>query len=49
VQEARIEIRGAMTRHAAEALSLEIRRLARQYGIDVTQVRVERPEEERLP
>ena len=45
--DARFEVRGAMTRRAAEALQLEIRRLARRYGIHVKQIRIERPEGER--
>lgn len=36
-----------MDRHAAEALQLEIRRLAKRCGIDVKEIRIERPEEER--
>ncbi len=44
----RVELRGAMNRHEAEALRLEILRLARRYDIDVKTVRIERPEEERL-
>jgi hypothetical protein len=42
-----VEILGAMTRRAAEALQLEIRRLARRYDIDIEQIRIERPEEQR--
>jgi len=44
----RVEIRGTMDRHAAEALRLELLRLARRYDIEVKAIRVERPEEERL-
>jgi hypothetical protein len=48
-QEQRFEVHGRMDRHAAEALQLEIRRLAKRYGIEVKQIRIERPEKERLP
>ncbi|MBI3457547.1 MAG: hypothetical protein HY002_17345 [Candidatus Rokubacteria bacterium] len=37
----RIEITGIPDRHAAEALQLEIRRLARRYGIDIREIRIE--------
>jgi hypothetical protein len=43
----RLEIRGRMDRHAAEALQLEARRLAKRYGIDIQGIRLERPEERR--
>lgn len=38
----RIEIRGDLDRHAVEALYLEIRRLARRYGFDISEFRVEK-------
>ena len=43
----RLEISGKMDRHAAEALQLEARRLAKRYGIDMQGIRLERPEEGR--
>ena len=43
----RLEISGRMDRHAAEALQLEARRLAKRYGIDIKGIRLERPEEGR--
>jgi hypothetical protein len=43
----RLEISGVMDRHAAEALQLEARRLAKRYGIDIEVIGPERPEEER--
>ena len=43
----RLEISGVMDRHAAEALQLEARRLAKRYGIDIEVIGTERPEEER--
>ena len=43
-----LEVRGTMDRHAAEALRLEILRLARRYDVEVKAIRVERPEEGRL-
>jgi hypothetical protein len=42
-----LEISGVMDRHAAEALQLEARRLAKRYGIDIEAIGLERPEEER--
>jgi type IV pilus biogenesis protein CpaD/CtpE len=42
----RIEISGELDRHAAEALQLELRRLARRHGIDVREARVEKLDEE---
>lgn len=36
----RIEITGDMDRHAMEALYLEIRRLARQYGVKIKEFRI---------
>lgn len=38
----RIEITGDLNRHAAEALYLEIRRLARRYGVDIKEFRIEK-------
>ncbi len=35
---ARIEISGRLDRHAIEAIRLEVRRLARQYGVEVKEV-----------
>ena len=43
----RLEISGVMDRHAAEALQLEARRLAKRYGIDIEVIGPERSEEER--
>jgi hypothetical protein len=43
----RLNISGKMDRHAAEALQLEARRLAKRYGIDIKGVRLERPQEGR--
>jgi len=40
----RVEISGRMDRHAAEALQLELRRLAKRHGIDVKDVRIDRPD-----
>ena len=42
-----LEIIGEMDRHAAEALRLEILRLARGIGIEVEEIRIEKaaPEE----
>lgn len=37
-----IEIAGISDRHAAEALYLEIRRLARRYGINIKEIRIEK-------
>lgn len=37
----RIEITGIGDRHAAEALQLEIRRLAKRYGVDIKEIRIE--------
>jgi ABC-type uncharacterized transport system substrate-binding protein len=36
----RIQITSAADRHALEALQLEIRRLAREHGYEVTDVRI---------
>lgn len=43
-QVTRLEITGSLDRHAAEALQLEVRRLARRYGVEVRSVRIEREE-----
>jgi hypothetical protein len=43
----RLEISGKMDRHAAEALQLEARRIAKRYGIDLKGIRLERPQEGR--
>ena len=43
-QDPRVAISGYMDRHAAEALRLELRRLAKRHGLDVKEVRVERPD-----
>jgi len=40
----RVEISGRMDRHAAEALQLELRRLAKRHGVDIKDVRIHRPE-----
>ena len=40
-----IEIRAELDRRAAEVLQLEIRRLARRYGAEITEFRVETPRE----
>ena len=40
----RVEISGRMDRHAAEALQLELRRLAKRHGLDIKEVRIDRPE-----
>jgi len=41
-QTERIEIRGDLDHHAAEALQLEIRRLAKHHGIDIVDIRCEK-------
>jgi hypothetical protein len=38
----RIELRGDLDRHAAEALQIEIRRLAKHHGIDIVEMRWEK-------
>ena len=38
----RIEISGDLDRQAVEALHLELRRLARRYGIEIAEVRIRR-------
>ena len=40
----RVEISGRMDRHAAEALQLEVRRLAKRHRVDIKEVRIDRPE-----
>jgi len=43
----RVEISGRMDRHAAEALQLELRRLAKRHGVDIVDikdVRIDRPQ-----
>ncbi|MBI4610124.1 MAG: hypothetical protein HY726_14080 [Candidatus Rokubacteria bacterium] len=42
----RLEISGDLDRHAAEAIRLEIRRLAKRYGVDIHALRVEAAEED---
>ncbi len=39
--EERFEVTGDLERHAAEALALELRRLARRYGVEVEEVSIE--------
>lgn len=38
----RIEITGDLGRHAVEALQIEIRRLAKGHGIEISALRIER-------
>ena len=38
----RVEITGGLDRQAVEALHLEIRRLARRHGVDLTAFRIEK-------
>jgi hypothetical protein len=38
----RIELRGTLDRQSAEALQLELRRLARRHGLTLKSARVER-------
>jgi ABC-type uncharacterized transport system substrate-binding protein len=45
----RIEITSAADRHTLEALQLEIRRLARQHGLDVIDVQITDVEDGRRP
>lgn len=40
----RIEITGTLDRHAVEILQLELRRLAKRYGVEIKELKVERPE-----
>lgn len=42
----RLEITGDFDRQALEALQLEIRRLAKRYGIDITKIEIEKVREE---
>ena len=41
-ERSRIEITGTLDAHALEALQLEIRRLAKQYGVVVSALRIEK-------
>lgn len=41
----RIKIKGDMDRHTVEALRLEIRRLAKRYGVEITEFRIEKVED----
>ena len=41
----RLEIAGALTRQDVEALELEIRRLAKQSGVEIAALRIEQIEE----
>lgn len=38
----RIEITGTLDRHAVEILQLELRRLAKRYGVEIKRLRVEK-------
>jgi hypothetical protein len=38
----RMEIAGNLGRHAAEALQLEIRRLAKRHGVEIAELRIEK-------
>jgi hypothetical protein len=40
-----VAISGHMDRHVAEALRLELRRLAKRHGVDIKEVRIERPDD----
>lgn len=42
----RIEISGDLGRHAVEALQLEIRRLAKRHGVEITELRIETEDDE---
>ena len=42
----RMEIAGDLGRHAAEALQLEIRRLAKRHGVEITDLRIEKEVDE---
>ncbi len=44
-QDPRVAISGYMDRHMAEALQLELRRLAKRYGVDIKRITVDRPDE----
>ncbi|MBI3028003.1 MAG: hypothetical protein HYY64_00610 [Candidatus Rokubacteria bacterium] len=37
----RVDLTGDLDRHAAEVLQLEIRRLAKRYGIEIEELRIE--------
>lgn len=39
-----VNLEGDLDRHAAEALKLEIRQLAKRYGVKVLDIRVEKDE-----
>lgn len=39
--EERFEITGDLDRQAAEALELELRRLAQRHGVEITELRIE--------
>jgi type IV pilus biogenesis protein CpaD/CtpE len=41
-EQERIEIKGELDAHAAAALQIEIRRLAKQHGIDIVELRCEK-------
>lgn len=41
-----IKILGNLDRHAAEALQLEIRRLARRHGVEIDEFRIEEAQDE---
>ena len=41
-----IEISGDLGRHVVEALQLEIRRLARRHGVEITELRIETVDDE---
>jgi hypothetical protein len=45
----RIEITGTLDRHALEALQLEIRRLAKLHGVEITGLQVKRMEKGSSP
>jgi hypothetical protein len=42
----RMEIGGDLGRHAAEALQLEIRRLAKRHGVEIADLRIEKEVDE---
>jgi hypothetical protein len=46
-EDCRIEIIGSLDPHAIEILQLEIRRLAKRYGVLVSAARIEKGEGER--
>lgn len=41
-----IEVAGGLDRAAAEAVQLEIRRLARRFGVEITALRIEQAPDE---